>query len=152
MLPVRRYLVTGSWTLAFVLTTAMASWSCAVAPGLTIPLETNGFGGFSLLVTDETGLVAGAEAHEQRVHQGNEFVAEVPERREVEIEWIGGACAHRPTLRVTGTAKALLLELSNAPEPQLPFVGCPAVGIPFAVTLHLTEPVADGAAALNVTY
>jgi hypothetical protein len=134
---------------------ALLAVSCAVGvapPSLVVPLGRNDFGDYTLVVYDDTGLVTAGRANEQPPRRGTSGVVASPERRELELAWIGGACAHRPTLRVSGTSASLQLALSNTPEPQLPFVGCPAVGLPFAVTLSLTEPVADGAAILEVTY
>ena len=89
---------------------------------------------------------------EQQPGLGRDGVVALPERQELEIGWTGGACAHRPTLHVTGDPASLRLVISNPPEPQLPFVSCPAVGISLAVTLSVSQPVAQGAVEFDVSY
>jgi len=77
-----------------------------------------------------------------------------PERNELEIAWIGGACSHRPTVTLSGTSAALHIEVDNPPDPNfLPFlpIACPAVGLPAGVTLSLREPIAPAAVAFEIS-
>ena len=122
-------------------------------PTLVVPLGANDFGQYALLVYDDSGLVTGGRA-EPPPDIGMSGIVASPERQELHIAWIGGACAHRPTLRVSGTAASLRLELTNPPDPRLPFVpiSCPAVGIPLGVTLSLSEPVGEEAVTFEVSH
>lgn len=144
----------GRRTRALALAAVLVAASCGSAgppPSLVAPLGTNDFGQYALLVYDDSGLVTGGRALHQGPGRHLSGVVAFPERQELEIGWTGGACAHRPTLRLSGTSASLRLVISNPTEPQLPFVGCPAVGIPFAITLSLAEPVAQDAVVLEVS-
>ena len=131
---------------------AMSCGPAGPAPSLIVPLRTNGIGEYALLVYDDTGLVTGGRAREQQPGLATDGVLAFSERQELEIGWTGGACAHRPTLRVSGTAAFFQLVIDNPQEPQLPFVSCPAVGIPLGVTLSVREPVTQAAVTLEITY
>ena len=138
------------------LTVALVAASCGVAippPTLAVPLGTNDFGEYALLVYDDSGLVTGGLA-EALPAFGTSGIVASPERQELHVAWTGGACSHRPTLRVSGTSASLRLEVANPMDPQLPFVpiSCPAVGIPFGLTLSLSEPVGEDAVTLEVSH
>lgn len=118
---------------------------------MTIPLPDNDFGRFTLLVFDTTGLIEGGEPADRRPGSVNSEAIAHPEREELEVHWLGGACSHAPTLTLTGDPADLRVELQTSPpEWQLPFVGCPAVGIYFGVTLSLNRPVAQDAITLEL--
>jgi hypothetical protein len=119
-------------------------------PTLTVPLVANSFGQFTLDVYDSSGLIIAGMWAAPRAGSPSALVAR-PEQRELEVEWIGGACAHRPQLHVSGSADALQLVLSNPTEPQLPRVDCPAVGIFLGVRLSLNQSVTQDAVRLDVT-
>jgi hypothetical protein len=112
-------------------------------PTLTVPLPDNDFGSFALNVYDDTGLVVAGQASDEGLGGSSDpAVAAIPERSVLVLGWTGGACSHRPYLEVRGDAQSL--DLAIAPEPfemSLAPVQCPAVGIPFEVTLTLSEPV-----------
>jgi hypothetical protein len=98
-----------------------------------------------LIVDDESGLLTGATSRDRLAGDPTDSVLAFPDRNELELYWLGGACSHKPTLKITGDASALLLEVSNPQDPQwLPFLTgpCPAVGVPLLVVLSLSEPVA----------
>jgi hypothetical protein len=121
-------------------------------PSFVVPLVVNDFGDFVLLVYDDSGLVTGGRALEQGPGFGMDGVVAVPERQELDISWTGGACAERPRLHVSGNSAALRLVISNPTFSRLPFLGCPAVGIPLAATLSVSEPVADDAVKFEVSH
>lgn len=118
-----------------------------VPPSVIVPLPENDFGEFELWVYEELGLVTGGRANPEARQGSADFeVTAHPERNELDVAWIGGACAHRPTLSVTGGQDALRLELRPAPiEWSLTPLDCPAVGLLFGVTLTLSAPVEQDA-------
>ena len=124
-----------------------------VRPTLTVPLEISWDGDFELLVYDASGLVTGAQQAEN-VSFELASVAARPEQSEIDVAWTGGACSHRPTAQISGTADSFRIELVNTPDVNLvPFlpIGCPAVGLPFTVTLSLSDPVAQEAITFEFT-
>ena len=140
-----------SWLAVPVAATVMACSASTSQPSYTISLanEQGDFGEYALLVYDETGLVMAGRRSDRRA-QG-ERVTAFPERLELELEWTGGACSHRPILTLTGDATALRLELQpTPPEWTLPFVSCPAAGLPLGVTLSLGNALEQGALRLEV--
>jgi hypothetical protein len=136
-----------------LLAAAVVASSCgpgASPPTLTVPLGTNDFGEVALLVYDTSGVVSDGRALMRPPGPDVDGVVSLPERQELEIWWFGGACSHRPTLHVSGNAASLQMALSSPPDPRLPLSDCPAVGIRFAVTLLLSEPVAQSGVRLEV--
>lgn len=124
-------------------------------PTFTVPVSNNsGFGDFALLVYDESGLITGGIAAgpiDRGVSNGD--ITMSPDELQLTLRWSGGACSHRPTLTLTGSATALKLELQTSPpEWRLPFLSCPAVGIPMGVTLSLSAPVEQSAVSTDVRY
>ncbi len=115
----------------------------AMPPTLSIPLPANDFGEFALDVYDDTGLVVGGRAGDQGLGGASPAeVTAIPERNELAISWIGGACSHRPVLRVTGNPADLRLVIAPSPvEFSLVPVSCPAVGILSSATLTLSQPI-----------
>lgn len=122
-------------------------------PTLTVPLEISWDGDFELLVYDASGLVTGARQAETASF-GLSSVTARPDQSEIDVSWTGGACSHRPTAMVSGTPDALRIEVDNADDPNLvPFlpIACPAVGLPFTVTLSVSAPVAQEAITFEFT-
>ena len=136
---------------------AIACVACAspVGPPLVVPLDRNEWGGYTLLVYDDSGLVTAARSAQWQPGTASDELIAFPERQELEVGWTGGACSHRPTLKVTGDSSALRLTVGNPNDPQpLPFlpIACPAVGVPLRVALSLSEPVAQNAVGIEVVY
>ena len=131
---------------AVVASLALASCSLGPAPTLTIPLDRKWGGGFSVLVYDSSQLVAAGRQlmFDGSAHFGDSVVAH-PERNELDLTWTGGACSHHPTINISGTADALVIELANGRDPgPIPFIrieNCVLVGIFMGVTLTLKAPV-----------
>ena len=127
--------------VAVVALLAAAACGAAGPQPLVVPVAANEWGQFTMTVYDESGLVTGAHPKEQQPLP-NDLVA-LPDRREIEVGWIGGACAHAAVLRVRGDPLDLGIELAVHDDPQLPFlpIACPAIGIPLRVTLSLSAPV-----------
>ncbi|MEP7159076.1 MAG: hypothetical protein ABI797_06590 [Chloroflexota bacterium] len=116
-------------------------------PTHIVNLAHNDFGDFVLLVYDDSGLVTNALSSDQQ----NQPVVANPDRNELTVSWTGGACAHGPKLAITGDASALSLELDAAPfQFSAVPVACPAIGLLFAVTLSLDEPVEQDALNLKL--
>ena len=118
-----------------------------------VPLATDWNGDFALLVYDSTGLVIGARQAEIVSAELGSATAR-PGQSEIDVSWTGGACSHRPTARTSGTAAAFRIEIANTADTNLvPFlpVACPAVGLPFSVTLSLGAPVDQGALTFEFT-
>jgi hypothetical protein len=135
--------------LAMVLVVACG----APRPTFTVPLEIDWDGAFELLIYDASGLATGAQQADNVSFELHAVTAR-PQESELDISWLGGACSHRPTVQISGTAEALRIELANPADVNLiPFlpIACPAVGLPFAVTLSLSAPVAQEAISLEVT-
>ena len=133
---------------------ALTMLGCASAPSGGVPLESNEWGEYSLTVEDASGLVTAVRGADGPPGAPDGAVA-LPEQREVQLRWIGGACSHRPVLEVSGSSDDLRLAISNPPDPQpLPFlpISCPAVGVPLGAVLTLSEPVDQDAIGLEVTY
>lgn len=131
--------------------TALGCGLGAPQPSMTIPLIDDEFGQFTLLVFDATGLVDSGKPADRRPGSVNSEAIANPEREELEVRWLGGACSHTPTLTLAGDPADLRLELQiSPPEWQPPFLSCPAVGIYFGVTLSLIRPVAQEAVTLEV--
>lgn len=130
----------------------LAVIACApFAPGsLVVPLASNEWGEFALHVYDASGFVVSGRAAEPRPTNGTDEVFAVPERREVEIAWTGGACSHRPTLVVTGNSLGLRLVVRNPHDETLLPISCPSVGIALRVVLSLNQAVAQDAITLEV--
>jgi hypothetical protein len=108
-----------------------------------------------LRIYDETRLVtAGQSTAWSRPEFGaSEYAIAFPDMPEIEIGWTGGACEHNPTLHVAGGPGQLLLTIANPVDPNwVPFlpIGCPAVGIPLALRLTMSEPVEQDALRLEV--
>jgi hypothetical protein len=121
-------------------------------PTIVIPMGTNAFGDYATFVYDETGLVTSGQVLVRPPAADVEGVVAVPERSQLEIRWLGGACAHRPTVHLTGNANALSIVVANPADPQLlpgP-VACPAVGIRFGITLSLSMPVQQDAVSIDL--
>ena len=137
---------------AAILSLALVACTPFVAPSLVVPLGTNDWGDFALLVYDDSGLVTSGRAAERRPSMASDEVIALPERQELDIGWTGGACSHRPTLQLSGDSSALRLVIRNPNDEKLLPVSCPAVGIPLWVTLSLSEAVAQDALALEVSY
>jgi hypothetical protein len=120
-------------------------------PSQIVELPHNDFGDFVLLVYDQSGLVTGARAADLWQSEAGAGVEAHPESNEVSLSWTGGACAHGPKLAISGDSSALTLELDAAPfEFSAVPVECPAIGIPFAVTLTLSESVEQDALTLTL--
>ena len=137
--------------LLIALLTGCAATRMPYPPTLTVPLPENEFGSFQLDVYDNTGLVNGGVSGPQNLGgvQPVEAIA-VPDRSELVISWIGGACSHRPYLEVRGDAQDLDLVIAPQPfEMSLAPVACPAVGILSEVTLTLAEPVEQDSITLT---
>jgi hypothetical protein len=138
--------------LALVIVIA-AACTAAVPPTHSIPLPPSEWGEFTLAVYDSTGLVLDGRS----LGPGGDGSPEAavvarPDEREVDVRWIGGACAHRPILSVRGAADDLRLEIVPEPaESGLAPVSCPAVGIFMGVTLTLGQPVEQRAVTLTET-
>ncbi len=146
-------LVRATGTIAIA--SAVLACGSVGTPDLVVPLETMAQGDWELLVYDDSGLVAGARSAQLQPGIQRDDVIAFPDKRELEIGWIGGACSHRPTLEVAGDSAHLRLELRNPSDPQLlPFlpIACPAVGIPLRVTISLNQPVQQIAADVEVLY
>ena len=125
---------------------ALAVIGCGAATP-ALPIAQNEFGQFSLQMNDQSGLVDAVRPVEPDSVGPHGAVA-MPEPKEIEIRWLGGACAHVSVLNVTGSAQDLSVEVRTPNDPQLlPFlpVSCPAVGVPMGVVLSLSEPVAANA-------
>jgi hypothetical protein len=134
--------------LAFV-----ASGCGGPRPTVVVPLVIEWGGDFALLVYDASGLVTGARQAENPSF-GLDSATARPGQSEIDVSWIGGACSHRPTASVSGTAEAFRIEITNVADTNLvPFlpIACPAVGLPFTVTLSLSAPVAQDALAFEFT-
>lgn len=142
--------------LAAMLALAALLQACAsVAPDFTVPLGDQGFGDHQVDVFDPTGLVTGAKAEMLPPGDPHGEVVAHPDRMELQIGWLGGACSHRPTIQIGGTAAALRITITNPNDPQpIPFlpIACPAVGIPMGVTLTLTQPVEQDAVEVEVQW
>jgi hypothetical protein len=112
-------------------------------PTLSVPLPSNEWGDFTLAVYDETGLVLDGRAGDQSLGGASPAsVTASPDRSELVISWTGGACSHRPIIRLTGDATDLQLVIVPTPaEFSLVPVSCPAVGILSSATLTLSQPV-----------
>lgn len=139
--------------MALLILVMVAAGCGAPRPTVTVPLEIGWDGDFALLVYDESGLVTGARQAEIEF-SGLSAATSRPDDHQIDISWTGGACSHRPTAHVSGTADAFRIELVNNADVNLvPFlpIGCPAVGLPFSVTLSLTAPVAQPAVAFEFT-
>lgn len=137
--------------LILVLTFAAA---CTFGPTAGVPIAANGWGEYSLLLHDASGIVTGLRGGGVPP-AGRDGAVAVPERSEVEVRWTGGACSHQPVLEVAGSANDLRMVIRNPHDPQpLPFlpISCPAVGVPLGVVLVLSEPVAQNAIQLEVMY
>jgi hypothetical protein len=119
------------------------------APTQIVDLMENSSGDFVLLVYDESGLVVNAVGVDAGPEASTAQAIAHPEMNEITVSWMGGACAYGPQLAIKGDAAALTLELDRAPlEFSLVTKDCPAIGLFFAVTLTLSEPVAQNAASL----
>jgi hypothetical protein len=115
------------------------------AADLSVHLDTNDFGTFVLDIYDASGLVIDGRSFSKHGRSGPaiepEFEAH-PQRNEIDVWWLGGACSHRPRLHVSGDSSHLALEVT--PDyPDGPTLGgalasCPAVGLGFGVTLILS--------------
>jgi hypothetical protein len=107
---------------------------------------------FTVLVFDTSGLITGGRQFRtiDGPHPGGSAAAR-PDRSEIDVAWIGGACTHRPTVTIAGTAQSLLITVDNVQDELLPFQGCPSIGLPFGVTLSLSAPVAQEAITLEFT-
>lgn len=133
---------------------ALLAAGCEALPPGNV-LETpagHDLGDFTLRVVDQSSLVVSirSERFDPPIARDAEARA-FPERRELEVGWLGGACHFRPTLTVAGTAEALHLTLEPDAGPGLPFfASCPAVGIFFGLTLTLSVPVDQAAITLEV--
>jgi hypothetical protein len=131
--------------LAVAVSAVLAACSPGPAAELQVALSHPGTEAYTLIVDDESGLLTGATSRDRLAGDPTDSVLAFPDRNELELYWLGGACSHKPTLKITGDASALLLEVSNPQDPQwLPFLTgpCPAVGVPLLVVLSLSEPVA----------
>ncbi|MEP7378727.1 MAG: hypothetical protein ABI725_04105 [Chloroflexota bacterium] len=131
------------WGLIVIAAMALACGSTE-PPDLQVPLTSGGGEAYTLLVYDATGLVTDVRNLGWQPGEPTDGAFAFPERQQVEIHWIGGACAHRPTLEITGNASDLLVTVTNPADPNfLPFlpIGCPAVGIPLAVTISMSQPI-----------
>jgi hypothetical protein len=142
---------------ALALLLALIGASCGLGlalPSHTVPLGANDWGDYELLVYDQSGLVVGGGAlrRDERAQLDLDGLVALPERKELEIGWIGGACSHRPTLHVSGSATSLRLVLRNPPDERFFPVACPAVGIPLAVVLSVAEPVTQQHVTLEVQH
>jgi hypothetical protein len=119
----------------------------APQPTLVVPMEIDWEGDFAALIFDSTGLVTGGryrDAGDGPWPGGAAFAR--PERNEIDIAWIGGACTHHPTVSLTGTANDLAIKVRTPSDPgPIPFVpiekDCPLIGLPMGVTLTLSAPV-----------
>ena len=131
---------------AFVTAMALAACSLGPAPTLTIPLDINRDPGFSALIFDSSQLVAAGRQlmFDGSAHFGDSVVAH-PERNELDLTWTGGACSHHPTINISGTADALVIELANGrdpgPIPFIPIENCILIGLFMGVTITLKAPV-----------
>jgi hypothetical protein len=127
---------------------------CSTALTGGVPIGSNEWGEYSLLVRDLSGIVTEVRGVQGPPGGPDGAIAD-PERLEIRVAWTGGACSHQPVLVVVGSAKDLILAISNPHDPQLlPFlpVSCPAVGIPLQAVVALNEPVAQDAIDFTVTY
>lgn len=121
------------------------------APTLAVPLSAPEWGEFVLHVYDDTGLITSGRQNDEPARPGG--ATAFPERQELDLNWAGGACNHRPILKVTGNEADLRLELEQGPsDPSFPLLQCAAVGILLGVTLSLSAPVAQEALTLQVVY
>ncbi|MDL2335206.1 MAG: hypothetical protein QFC55_04150 [Chloroflexota bacterium] len=127
----------------------LASCSLGPAPTLALPLDLTWGPGFSVLVFDSTQLVSGGRQlpFNNADNFGDSATAH-PERNEIDITWMGGACTHHPTVTLAGTADALTIQVATpndgAAFPFLP-MSCAAIGLFMGVTLSLRETVAQQA-------
>lgn len=140
---------------ALIVLAALLHACATTAPDFSVPLGNQGFGDHQVDVFDSTGLVTGARAETLPPGEPRGEVVAHPERLELQIGWLGGACSHRPTVLISGTAEALRITVTNPNDPQpLPFlpIACPAVGIPMGVTLSLTRPVEQDAVGVEVQW
>ena len=140
--------------LSVVLALAACGAACSPAPAvpLIVPIAHESWGDYLVRVYDDSGLVLGARPSGQR---GVRDFAAFPDERRLEINWMGGACSHGPTVSISGTAERLDVVVDNPADPQwLPFlpVTCPAVGVPLGVNISLSEPVQQDAVGLSVNY
>lgn len=125
----------------------------APQPTFLVPLDIAWGGDFALLVYDASGLVTGAQQAENKSFDLHAATA-LPDENQIDISWLGGACSHRPTAQISGTAEALRIELASPADANLvPFlpIDCPAVGLPFVVTLSLTAAVEQEAITVEFT-
>ena len=140
------------WFVLIATVSIVAGCSSVGAPDLVVPLETTAVGDWQLLVYDDSGLLTDARSAPVRPGDRQDGAIASPDGRELEINWTGGACSHRPTLQVTGSSTNLRLEMRNLSEPQLLPLACPAAGLRLQVTIELSEPVAQTAVAFEVRY
>jgi hypothetical protein len=106
---------------------------------------------FLLLVYDGSGLVTSIASSDAPHAASDAQAIADPAKDEIALTWIGGACAHSPKLGVKGDATALTLELDVSPfDFSLVPQDCPAIGLFFAVTLTLAQPVEQQALTLTL--
>lgn len=144
-----------SLAVAFALSTVVQACGVGPAPDFAAPFAVESWGGYEVLVYDDSGLVTGASAASAWFPDPSGDVVAHPDAKEVQVGWLGGACSHRPTIHITGNATDLEIAIGNPSDPQLiPFlpVSCPAVGIPMVVTLLLSESVEQDAVDVAVNY
>jgi hypothetical protein len=112
-------------------------------PTLEVPMAIEWAGEFKVSVFDSSGLVIGGRDVNRSPYPFGETARAHPETSEIELVWIGGACTHRPTLTVSGTTDALHLTVDSPSDSTIPFVeiACPLIGLPFGITLELSQPV-----------
>lgn len=136
--------------MCIVIAAIIASCGLVGGPPPTVLVRThNAFGDFAIGVYDHSGLVIDARLVEDE--RGDDDVIARPETRELVIRWTGGACADSPRIDIDGTPTNLGIALRPSMDHSLRlFVACPAVGIPFAVSLSLTEAVAQTDVRLTV--
>ncbi|HUR15712.1 MAG TPA: hypothetical protein VMZ33_00375 [Candidatus Limnocylindrales bacterium] len=133
-----------------ILSLALFAIACSVRPPVPpdfmVPIPAHGFGDFVVEVYDSAELLVDARARDvgpADVGAAGTLVSR-PDRNELDVSWTGGACALRPLINVRGAPDNLVIEL--VPDPtdiNLVVVPqeCPAIGLPFGVTLTLSEPV-----------
>lgn len=139
-----------------LLAVALTVVGCGPTPTLAVPLNMTRPGDFTALVFDSTGLVVGGRPLERGdgPWPGGNVLAR-PDKAEIDVAWIGGACSHRPTITVSGTKEALKVTVAE-PRDFNPFfflpVSCTAVGLPKGVTLSLNQAVQPGHVSWDIAY
>ena len=134
--------------LAVILSLIALNLSCASTPGPLVLSLYTGLGPVTLTVLDATGLVLGVR---QGVHPdpSTDVVARAhPERREIEIGWMGGLCRRNPVLHVTRSGDRIDLLIRPDAGPEEPG-GCRLVGITLGVVLTVDVPIAQDALRLT---